>query len=157
MERVVVVFDILNPVNGMTVRMTKLWNTAESASAYINEYTDRRSDLTWKYNDNSDPAFKEMSPGAVVEFYGYSDPMKCDDMITVYHVEAEDPEEDPYKRIIRDVVSKYDNENKDDIPEDEAPHLEYAIEMFRMLLDKIDRQEEENRNKLISDQEDAHE
>ena len=49
------------------------------------------------------------------------------------------------------------NENKDDIPEDEAPHLEYAIEMFRMLLDKIDRQEEENRNKLISDQEDAHE
>ena len=148
MERVVVTFDIHDTDNDVNIRMVKLWNSSQHASDFINAYMDQRPEMVWKYLDGED--LQRLSPGAVIEFYGYAnkDAKTCDDMITVFHTELDDPEEDPCKRILRGVIEGFEESDEADIPQDEKEHLEYAIDMFREVLEKMDAIEAQNRAKL---------
>lgn len=146
MERVVVVFDIYNPQIDTASRIVRMWNSDKTASEYVNEYIERRSDLFWGYNDEED--LKDFAPGALFEFHGYSDEFKteCKDIITVYHVEAEDPDEDPMKRILNKIVPDFNKaaEEANEDNDEEAPYLKYAAHCFQKLLDDINKVENNN-------------
>lgn len=146
MERVVVVFDIYNLEIDTSSRLVKLWNSDEAASAYVNDYVNKRSDLYWGYTDGDE--LKDWAPGSVIELHGYSDKLHTDvkDIITVYHVEAEDPDEDQTKRLLRISLSDFETASEEAFEEndEEAPYLKYTAECFRRMLDEIHKIEQKN-------------
>lgn len=146
MERVIVVFDIYNPEIDTSSRLVKLWNSDDAASAYVNNYINKRSDLHWKYTDGDE--LKGWAPGSIIELHGYADE-HVKDIITVYHVEAEDPDEDPMKRILRTAIPMFEKsaEEASESEDEEAPFLKYTAECFQTMLDDINKIEQKNLEK----------
>jgi len=145
MERVIVTFDVFIPDEKLSTHLVKLWNEVETAANYVKNYIDKRNDLVWGYMDQE--ALVNYAPGAVIEFHGYSDETKtvCQDMITVYHVEAEDPDDDPMKRILRTLIPDLQKEAQENT--EEAPYYKYAAECFQRMLDDINEIEQKNLEK----------
>ena len=155
MERVVALFDIDNAEIKQPTRIVKLWNTDEEAINYVDNYTSSvREGFTWTYCANE--TLQATAPGAVIELYGYSDKAKTDirDIITVYHIEAEDPDNDPMKRILRTLVKDFTECFKNgDASDEELEHIPYTVEVLKRILKNVDEIEAKNKAELNANKE----
>lgn len=155
MERIVALFDIGNTETKQPTRIVKLWNTDEEAISYVDNYTSSvRKGFTWTYCANE--TLQATAPGAVIELYGYSDKAKTDirDIITVYHVGAEDPDNDPMKRLLRALVRDFTEcfENGD-AADEELEHMPYTIAVLERILKNVDEIEAKYKTELTINKE----
>lgn len=143
MKRVVVIFDTVNHETGAPCRIVKIWNTDEPAIKYVNDYMDLCKDIDWSYCGDLESISSE-NPGEIIEFYGYTrEPAKdLRDIISVFHVEAEDPDDDPMKRILRTLVKDFKEcYNNSDASDEELEHMPYTVEVLERILKNVDEVE----------------
>ena len=155
MKRVVVIFDTVNCETGAPCRIVKIWNTDEPAIKYVNDYMDLCKDIEWSYCSDLNSAAAE-NPGETIEFYGYTrEPTKdLRDIISVFHIEAEDPDDDPMKRILRTLVKDFKEcIDNNDASDEELEHMPYTVEVFERILKNVDEIEAENKAELTINKE----
>lgn len=147
MKRVVVTFDTVDRETGVPCRIVKMWNTDEPAIKYVNDYMDLCKDIDWSYCGDLKSISAE-NPGEIIEFYGYTrEPDKnLRDIISVFHIEAEDPDDDPMKRILRTLVKDFkecfDNNGASD---EELEHMPYTVAVLEKILQNVDEIEAKNK------------
>ena len=107
MERMIVLFDILDEDKGVYVKTVKLFNDPSSASDYVQEYIKLSQNLVWTFHDDKDAL--KCNPGAIIEFFGYSGEEKCSDMITIYHADPMDPDKDPFRLVLEETIDDFND------------------------------------------------
>lgn len=134
MFRHILVLDIWDKEKGVPVTMVKSFNDPDKAQAYLREFcNDLRPNTVWK--ERSKETLRLMAPGAVLSLSGYNKSvMPYVEVVTVYLVQDEDPENDCYQLIMRDAMNEMTQAMNEMEDRDDCSHLEYYVEVTTKFL-----------------------